>query len=48
MNTIDDAKYRVKKALGDFGIKVLVVIDYIDRLPKEQIRLILHLVKNID
>lgn len=47
MNTIDDAKYRVKKALGDFGIKVLVVIDDIDRLPKEQIRLIFQLVTTI-
>lgn len=47
MNTIEEAKHRVKKALGDFDIKILVVIDDIDRLPKEQIRLIFQLVTTI-
>lgn len=47
MNTIEDAKQRVKKALGNFGIKILIVIDDIDRLPKEQIRLVFQLVTTI-
>lgn len=47
MDTIFSAKHRVKETLGDFDIKILVVIDDIDRLPKAQIRLLFQLITTI-
>lgn len=44
VSTITSAKKMIKKSLGDFNIKVLVVIDDIDRLSMNRIRLVFQLI----
>lgn len=46
-NTIEGAKSQIRKALGGFGVKILVVIDDIDRLSKDRICLIFQLITTI-
>ena len=47
VSTIASAKKMIKKSLGDFDIKILVVIDDIDRLSVNRIRLVFQLITAI-